>query len=58
MIKAPFLWKHVRAPGLSDGMHLRLGVDNESRLLANGPAQEAAASIRGHLAQVWRSWSN
>lgn len=32
-----------------------MGPDNESRALVNEPAREAAASMRGYWAQVWRS---
>ena len=34
---------------------MRVGADNESRPLVNDPAREAAASMRGYWAQVWRS---
>jgi hypothetical protein len=32
-----------------------MGADNDSRPLVNDPAREAAASMRGYWAQVWRS---
>jgi hypothetical protein len=32
-----------------------MGADDESQPLVNDPAREAAASMRGYLAQVWRS---